>query len=113
MAPGGVFKGDSDVQYRESIGTHPQTSHRGSEARIDRLAFQSKHTEYALVYPAQRLAAYETLQCLDAQSEVKRRLGETTPGVKRRLFRGAAATSLPAWDAEKRIARPLVPDALY
>ena len=52
----------------------------GSEARIDGLALQGQHAEDALVDPAQRLAADETLQRLDPQRELaqgQRPLGPT------------------------------------
>src|SRR5262249_46741258 len=43
------------------------------EPRVDRLALEREHTEDTLVHPAQRLAADEALQRLDAERELSDR----------------------------------------
>src|SRR4051812_25562488 len=43
---------------------------RWSQARVDRLALEREDAEAALVHPAQRLAADEALERLDAEREL-------------------------------------------
>ena len=48
-------------------------THRDSEPRIHRLAFQRQYTEHAFVHAAQRLAPNESLERFDAECELAQR----------------------------------------
>src|SRR4051812_24171408 len=69
----GAAPSDSDRdRLRENLEL-PEGATRASEPRVDRLALEREHAEAALVHAAERLAADEPLERLDAERELAHR----------------------------------------